>query len=61
MSFLEFSKTIKEDLSNYDETSACKWLQKLTICDTYTNLCAGPVLLDEYVEWKQGGRKDEDS
>eukprot|EP01102_Stenamoeba_stenopodia_P005110 TRINITY_DN1561_c0_g1_i1.p1 TRINITY_DN1561_c0_g1~~TRINITY_DN1561_c0_g1_i1.p1 ORF type:complete len:287 (-),score=57.97 TRINITY_DN1561_c0_g1_i1:268-1128(-) len=43
MSFLEFSKTIKEDLSNYDETSA--W----------------PVLLDEYVEWKQGGQKDEDS
>jgi hypothetical protein len=40
-SFLEFSVTVPEDCMGYDDDENCAW----------------PVLIDEYVAWKQKGNK----
>lgn len=53
-SFLEFATTVSEDFHDYDEMSACMYQR----CTSYfmfdcSNTCIGPVLFDEFVEWKR--------
>lgn len=55
-SFLEFAATVSPDLSDYDETSACKKItgrDYLHDSDWWAMIVVGPVLFDEYVEWKR--------
>lgn len=54
MNILEFSRTISDDLQNYDLNGACKHLntiQEQELCIVVSHL--GPVLMDEYVEWRK--------
>lgn len=53
---LEFSRTINVDLSNYDIDGACKLTKfyirnQCKLIQKNENYVAGPVLLDEFVEW----------
>lgn len=58
---LEFSRTINNDLSNYDLDGACKYIRGILMLTLVSltsyfinhayNLSLGPVMLDEFVEW----------
>jgi hypothetical protein len=52
LSFYDFSTTVKEDFSSYDDTSACK---RYVIADwpIVADNHLGPVLFDEYAEWRR--------
>lgn len=57
-SFLSFNQHVNYDLSNFDEDGACKRYMYVSIsvayCDSLvTCITVGPVLLDEYVEWRK--------
>lgn len=51
-SFLEFAAS---DISNYDESSACTvYFYYIFLFSPLTFLYLGPVLFDEFVDWKRG-------
>lgn len=54
---LEFSRTINNDLSNYDVDGACKLHNSFDYFKKLIFFCfAGPVMLDEFVEWLKASR-----
>jgi hypothetical protein len=54
-SFLEFASS---DIANYDESSACKFFLKkyFILYSRHVSMILGPVLFDEFVDWKRGGQ-----
>ncbi len=53
-SFLQFNHIIKSDLSNHEDDGACKFNILIVLyVFNYVMLKSGPLLLDEYVEWRK--------
>lgn len=48
---LEFSRSIQNDLHNYDIDGACMYKMFLQGIFIHLFLLKGPVMLDEFVEW----------
>lgn len=60
---LEFSRTINNDLSNYDVDGACKYIQwhhSMVQIILRVTVVLGPVMLDEFVEWLKASRAKSD-
>lgn len=54
---LEFSRTIYNDLSNYDVDGACMYFSADNNCILLKLMkFLGPVMLDEFVEWLKASR-----
>jgi hypothetical protein len=61
-SFLQFNHNVKYDLSNLEEDGACKDHSLVPFFYSFLGtlsslLCLGPLLLDEYVEWRKKSNK----
>lgn len=57
MNILEFSRTITDDLQNYDLNGACGYFKGCSNKNVHVLWffihILGPVLMDEYVEWRK--------